>query len=160
MGWPESNPVGLRSPRRAIAAAHRWGSAGSHSSSGGRGGNGERSPIADNTYPPTVCDSLPLGYRDGWTRQRSLASAAEGNRGMLVGGVPIDDRLLRELARIVPPTLARRVDTALLYRAKVLGITVAEREIILAALEDAPADLAELRGVLLRELEWRRPEGL
>lgn len=79
---------------------------------------------------------------------------------MLVGGVPIDDRLLRELARIVPPTLARRVDTALLYRAKVLGITVAEREIILAALEDAPADLAELRGVLLRELEWRRPEGL
>lgn len=55
--------------------------------------------------------------------------------------------------------LARRVDTALLYRAKVLGITVAEREIILAALEDAPADLAELRGVL-RELEWRRPEGL
>ena len=82
--------------------------------------------------------TLPLGYRDG---------------------VPIDDRLLRELARIVPPTLARRVDTALLYRAKVLGITVAEREIILAALEDAPADLAELRGVL-RELEWRRPEGL
>ena len=79
---------------------------------------------------------------------------------MLVGGFPIDDRLLRELARIVPPTLARRVDTALLYRAKVLGITVAEREIILAALEDAPADLAELRGVLLRELEWRRPEGL
>ena len=79
---------------------------------------------------------------------------------MLVGGVPIDDRLLRELARIVPPTLARRVDTALLYRAKVLRITVAEREIILAALEDAPADLAELRGVLLRELEWRRPEGL
>ena len=79
---------------------------------------------------------------------------------MLVGGVPIDDRLLRELARIVPPTRARRVDTALLYRAKVLGITVAEREIILAALEDAPADLAELRGVLLRELEWRRPEGL
>jgi hypothetical protein len=79
---------------------------------------------------------------------------------MLVGGVPIDDGLLRELARIVPPTLARRVDTALLYRAKVLGLTLAERETILAALEDAPADLAELRGVLLNELEWRRRERL
>jgi hypothetical protein len=79
---------------------------------------------------------------------------------MLVGGVPIDDRLLRELARIVPRTLARRVDAALLYRAKVLGLTVAERETILAALEDAPADLAELRDALLRERQWRRVEGL
>ena len=79
---------------------------------------------------------------------------------MLVGGVPIDDRLLRELARIVPPTLARRVDTALLYRAKVLGLTIAERETILAALVDAPADLANLRGVLLREHAWRQREGL
>ena len=79
---------------------------------------------------------------------------------MLVGGVPIDDRLLRELARIVPRTLARRVDTALLYRAKVLGLTIAEKETILAALEDAPADLTELRDALLREVEWRRAESL
>ena len=79
---------------------------------------------------------------------------------MLVGGVSVDERLLRELVRIVPPTLARRLDTALFYRAKVLGLTVPERKAILAALEDAPAGLEELRGVLLNELEWRRREGL
>ena len=43
---------------------------------------------------------------------------------------------------------------------KVLALTIPERETILAALEDAPADLVELRGVLLRELEWRGAEGL
>ena len=36
---------------------------------------------------------------------------------------------------------------------KVLALTIPERETILAALEDAPADLVELRGVLLRDLE-------
>jgi hypothetical protein len=78
---------------------------------------------------------------------------------MLVGGVPVDERLLRELARVVPPTLARRLDTALTYRAKVLGLTIAERKAILAALEDPPAGLEELRAALLREQEGRRPEG-
>ena len=41
-----------------------------------------------------------------------------------------------------------------------LALTIPDREKMLAALEDAPADLAELRGMLLRELEWRRAEGL
>ena len=68
---------------------------------------------------------------------------------MLVGGVPVDERLLRELARVVPPTLGRRMDTALFYRAKVLGLTVDERKAILAALEDPPAGLEELRALLL-----------
>jgi hypothetical protein len=42
----------------------------------------------------------------------------------------------------------------------VLGLTIAERETILVALEDPPADLAELWGVLLRELAWLREEGI
>jgi hypothetical protein len=79
---------------------------------------------------------------------------------MLVGGVPVDERLLRELARVVPPALARRLDTALFYRAKVLGLTVAERRAILAALEDPPAGLEELRATLLQEHVWRQREGL
>lgn len=41
-----------------------------------------------------------------------------------------------------------------------LALEIAERETILAALEDPPVDLAELRCVLLRELEWLRAEGL
>ena len=66
-----------------------------------------------------------------------------------------------ELARLVDdPALADRLETAYGRETKVLALTIPDREKILAALEDAPADLAELRGVLLRELEWRRAEGL
>jgi hypothetical protein len=43
---------------------------------------------------------------------------------------------------------------------KILALEIAEREPILTALEDPPAELAELCGVLLREFEWRRAEGL
>lgn len=43
---------------------------------------------------------------------------------------------------------------------KVLALTIPERTTILAALEDPPADLTELRGVLLREIAWLRSEGI
>ena len=39
-------------------------------------------------------------------------------------------------------------------------MTVPEREEILRALDDPPTGLAELRGVLLVEHEWRVREGL
>ena len=79
---------------------------------------------------------------------------------MLVGGVPIDERLLGELARVVDRKLAQRLDTALLYRAKVLGLTVVEREAILKALENPPPGLEELRATLLRDPRWRLSERL
>jgi hypothetical protein len=79
---------------------------------------------------------------------------------MLVGGVPIDERLLRELARVVDRKLARRLDTALLYRAKVLGLTVDERAAILKALENPPPGLEELRATLLQDPRWRLSESL
>ena len=78
---------------------------------------------------------------------------------MLVGGVPIDDRLLRELARIVPQRLRGGLIQHSCTARKCWG-TIAERETILAALVDAPVDLANLRGVLLREHAWRQREGL
>jgi hypothetical protein len=79
---------------------------------------------------------------------------------MLVGGVPIDERLLRELARVVDRKLARRLDTALLYRAQVLGLTVDERAAILKALETPPPGLEELRATLLQDPRWRLSESL
>ena len=42
-----AHPARLRSPWRVVAAAHRWGSVGSLSASGGRGDNGERSPFLE-----------------------------------------------------------------------------------------------------------------
>lgn len=45
-------------------------------------------------------------------------------------------------------------------RPKILALTIDERAIILAALEDPPETLSELRAVLLNEHQWRRREGL
>ena len=78
---------------------------------------------------------------------------------MLVGGVPVDERLLRRLAEIVPPAVARRLDTALFYRAAVLGLTAAERRAILSALENPPSGLENLRRTLIQDPAWRQPEG-
>jgi hypothetical protein len=66
-----------------------------------------------------------------------------------------------ELARLVDdPLLADKLEAAYERQTRVLALTILERTTILAALEDAPADLAELRGVLLLDLAWLRAEGL
>jgi hypothetical protein len=54
----------------------------------------------------------------------------------------------------------RRLESAYGRGVKVLALDVPERETILRALDDPPAGLEELRGVLLGEVEWRRREGL
>jgi hypothetical protein len=41
-----------------------------------------------------------------------------------------------------------------------IAFSIAEREEILAVLVECPAQLAELRAVLLQEHEWRVREGL
>ncbi len=41
-----------------------------------------------------------------------------------------------------------------------LGLEIDERAIILTALDDPPDGLAELRGVLMTDHQWRRREGL
>jgi hypothetical protein len=81
-------------------------------------------------------------------------------RYVLVGGVPVDERLLRRLAEVVPPAVARRLDMALLYRAAVLGLTRSERRAIVAALENPPSGLENLRATLVQDPSWRQPEGL
>jgi hypothetical protein len=41
-----------------------------------------------------------------------------------------------------------------------VAVTPEERDAILSVLEDPPDGLAELRGKLLRDFEWRQREGL
>ena len=77
---------------------------------------------------------------------------------MLVSGVAVDERLLRRLSEVVPSKVARRLDTALFYRATVLGLTVDERKAILAALATSPAGLEDLRETLLQDVAWRQCE--
>ena len=69
-----------------------------------------------------------------------------------------------ELADTVRATgadeLADRLERALDDDVKLLALTIDERAVILAQLEDPPDGLAELRGVLLNEHEWRQRTGL
>ena len=90
----------------------------------------------------------------------SLASAAERIRGMLVGGIPIEDRLVRKLAATVDRSLRGKFETALLFRAKIVGLTRDERRAVLAALENAPAELQEVRDLFVADDSWRSHERL
>ena len=56
--------------------------------------------------------------------------------------------------------LADRLDRALDDQATHFAMTVDDRAIILAALEEPPNGLAEFRAVLLNEHQWRQPERL
>jgi len=53
---------------------------------------------------------------------------------------------------------SRRRGTAYDRETRVLALTIDDREAILRALDDPPDELAEFRGVLLREHEWRLRE--
>ena len=56
--------------------------------------------------------------------------------------------------------MADRLERALEAEVKLLALTRDERALKLAALDDPPDDLAELRAVLLADYQWRRNEGL
>ncbi len=55
--------------------------------------------------------------------------------------------------------LADKFESAYGREVKVLGLDIPERETIIRALEDPPAGLEELRGVLLREHELAGARG-
>jgi hypothetical protein len=55
---------------------------------------------------------------------------------------------------------SRTLEDAYYAERRVAALSIPEREAILRVLEDCPNGLAELRGVLLKEVEWRRREGL
>ena len=83
-------------------------------------------------------------------------------RGMFLAGLPIPDRLVLELAQLVDDDqdLAMKLRSALARDVKVLALDKDERETILAALDDAPPGLGELRATLRQEHTWRQREGL
>jgi hypothetical protein len=82
---------------------------------------------------------------------------------LILAGVPVDDRLVLELARRLHDAgldTAETLEDAYDGERRVVALTIAEREAILRVLEDCPKELAELRGILLREHAWRLREGL
>jgi hypothetical protein len=83
---------------------------------------------------------------------------------VMLAGVPVTADSVTELASIVrvdgADELADRLERAIADEVKLLGLSIDERAIILAALDDPPGGLSELRGVLMNEHQWRQREGL
>ena len=83
---------------------------------------------------------------------------------MMLAGVAVPEDAVAELGNTVraigADDLADRLDRALDDGVKLLALTIDERAIIPAALDDQPEGLAELRAVLINEHECRQREGL
>lgn len=78
----------------------------------------------------------------------------------MLAGIPVAAELVEELAERVEEPAASTLRGALESNQSTIALTIEEREQILRGLEDCRDGLAELRGVLLREHEWRVREGL
>ena len=74
---------------------------------------------------------------------------------MLLGGVPVDDGLVRRLAEILGRPLGSKLDHALLLRAQIVALTREEKQAILTALEKAPPELEPVRDLLIGDVQWR-----
>jgi hypothetical protein len=79
---------------------------------------------------------------------------------MMLAGIRVSSDLVRELAAIVDEPTATMLERALEVETVILALSIEDRERIIRALDDPPEGLAELRGVLLQEHEWRVREGL
>jgi hypothetical protein len=83
---------------------------------------------------------------------------------VMLAGVPVADRAVLDLARRLRDAdldePASTLEDGYDADRRVVALTIPEREAILRVLEDCRDELAELRGVLLREHEWRVREGL
>ena len=83
---------------------------------------------------------------------------------VMPAGVPVPADSIAEIARLVRAAggaeLADRLERALADKVKLLALTTDERMIILSQLDDPPAALAELRGRLMSEHEYRLREGI
>lgn len=82
-----------------------------------------------------------------------------------LAGTLVTDRDTFELARVLREggfsEVAQKLEKGLTCGTKIFGLSIADRESILRSLDDPPTNgLAELRGVLLREHEWRVEQGL
>ncbi len=55
---------------------------------------------------------------------------------------------------------AARLESGYEHQARLLGLSTAERDEILAVLVDCPDGLGELRAVLVQQHEWRVREGM
>ena len=74
---------------------------------------------------------------------------------MVLDGVLLDDRVVRDLATIVNRPLGEKLQRALFFSAEVVALTFQERIAVLAALDEAP-DSEEVQARLMDGYLWCR----
>ena len=83
---------------------------------------------------------------------------------MMLAGIPVRDPDVLDLAWLLRNAgfddTAEALIVALEAEQALVALSIADREAMLKTLDDPPIGLAELRGVLLREHEWRVRQGL
>ena len=83
---------------------------------------------------------------------------------MMLAGIPVRDQDVLYLAGLLRGAefdeTAETLEAAYDVECKVLALSIEDRERILRTLVEPPDNFAELRGVLLRQHEWRRRVGL
>ena len=82
----------------------------------------------------------------------------------MLAGIPVPASATAELSDLLRTAghdrLADRLKGALEDETRLLALSIEERIQILYVLDNPSDELAELRGVLINEIEWRRREGL
>src|SRR6188474_1274307 len=100
-------------------------------------------------------------WRHAVKRAVSGGSVAGYSASVYLAGLRIPDEDVRELIKLVDEPTRSFLEKSLALDSEVVALTIDDRERILWALDDVRTDaLAELRGVLLQEHEWRTKEGL
>ena len=69
-------------------------------------------------------------------------------------GVSLDDRVVRDLMAFLERPLAKKLEQALFFSAKIVALTHEERLAVVEAVDRAPSGFEEVRELLLADDRW------
>ena len=73
---------------------------------------------------------------------------------MVLDGVALDDRVVRDLIAFVERPLGRKLELALFFSARIVALTHEERLAVLAALDRARGQFEDVRDLFLSGDRW------
>jgi hypothetical protein len=73
---------------------------------------------------------------------------------MVLDGVVVDERVVRELAKVVDAPLAQKLERALFFKAEVVALTREERDAVAAAMNHGRWEPEDVRERLLTGARW------
>ena len=73
---------------------------------------------------------------------------------MVLDGVSLDDRVVRDLMAFLERPLGKKLEQALFFSARIVALTHEERLAVLGALDRAPWEFAEVRELFSADDRW------